>query len=154
MCVTQGGRRRVFETYIHTVSMHYSMHFFHGMASLCMARHTSIWLSSIFLLFLLSLFFPLIHPINPSHPHPIPSTLIQQRLASFRLHLTRLLSSPLPRLSFKFLSTFFFRSNHPSLTLFSLSPLSSSNRQTVVAAIVTAAAAAATLTHAMTSIKS
>jgi hypothetical protein len=56
MCVTQGGRRRVFETYIHTVSMHYSMHSFFMAWRLPAWHGTHPYGSVAFLLFLLSLF--------------------------------------------------------------------------------------------------
>ena len=80
-----------------------------------MARHTSIWLCSIFFSSRLSSiclsFSHSSNPINPINHHPIHINSTTAWLC-FRLHLTRLsftfLVSSLTRLSFKFLSTFFF----------------------------------------------
>lgn len=112
LCKEEGFRN--IHTYIQSICITVCI-FFHGMASLCMARHTSIWLCSIFFSSRLSSiclsFSHSSNPINPINHHPIHINSTTAWLC-FRLHLTRLsftfLVSSLTRLSFKFLSTFFF----------------------------------------------
>jgi hypothetical protein len=124
----KAGREEGFRN-IHTYSQYallYASVFF--MALRLSAWHgTHPYGSVAFFSFFLSVsFFPLIHPINPSNHHPIPSTLIQQRLALFSSVCT---SHPSLYLLVSSHSTFlqvlkyffFLRSNHPSPTLYSLS---------------------------------
>ena len=161
MCRCKGGvRRKVLKhTYIQSVCIYKYAFVFHGMASLCIARHTSIWLSSIFfsppfsLSFCLSSFHSSI-PINTSPiPHPIHINSTTSGFVSSAPH-PSLIASPRSVLFFLSLS---------NQTLFSLSPLRSTvvmvatDRQTDSSSNnsnSSSAAAVVTLTHAMTSIKS
>jgi hypothetical protein len=126
-CVMQGGEGGGFSkhTYIQSICITVCIGFFHGIASLCMARHTSIWLCSIFLIFSVCLFLPT-HTSNqsiqsPSHPIHINSTTFG--FVFVCLHLTRLYLLVSSHSTFFQVLKYFFllRSNHPSLTLFSLS---------------------------------